>query len=122
MLEHGYVVRGEIGDRAGEMIPEVGGGGLGLRGPRGKGSPSVSKGPKQPIQLLQLLTNSPREVKRAHLRYVLGPPWSHPGTGIYRARRGRSLPVPPVSPAMDSRGGGFGGQEGQPRRQKLGKS
>ena len=35
-------------------------------GPRGKGSPSVSKGPKPPIQLLQLLKNSPREEKRAH--------------------------------------------------------
>ena len=48
--------------RAGEMIPEV----EGTRpwGPRGKGSPSVSKGPKPPIQLLQLLKNSPREVKR----------------------------------------------------------
>ena len=42
------------------------GGGLGLEGPRGKGSPSVSKGPKPPIQLLQLLINSLREVKRAH--------------------------------------------------------
>ena len=55
------------------MIPEVeetrpwGGG-------RGKGSPSVSKGPKQPIQLLQLLKNSLSEVKRAHFRYILGPP------------------------------------------------
>ena len=58
--------------RAGEMIPEVEG--LGLGGPRGKGSPSVSKGPKPPIQLLQLLKNSPTEVKRAHFRYILGPP------------------------------------------------
>ena len=80
------------------MIPEV----EGTRpwGPRGKGSPSVSKGPKPPIQLLQLPKNSPREVKRAYFRYILGPPWSHPGNGIYGARRGRSLPVPPVSPAM----------------------
>ena len=69
--------------------------GLGLGGPRGKGFPSVSKGPKPPIKLLQLLKNSPREVKRAHFRYILGPPWSHPGNGIYGARRGRSLPVPP---------------------------
>ena len=58
--------------RAGEMIPEVGG--LGLGGPRGKGSTSVSKDPKPPIQLLQLLKNSPREVKRAHFRYILVPP------------------------------------------------
>ena len=39
-------------------------------GPRGKGSPSVSKGPKPPIQLLQLLKNRPREVKRDHFRYT----------------------------------------------------
>ena len=47
--------------------------GLGMWGPRGKGSPSVSKGRKPPIQLLQLLKNSPREVKRDHFRYILGP-------------------------------------------------
>ena len=85
--------------RAGEMIPEVEG--TRPRGPRGKGSPSVSKGPKPPIQLLQLLKNNPREVKRAHFRYILCPPGSHPGYGIYGARRGRSPPAPPpVSPAM----------------------
>ena len=67
------------------MIPEV----EGTRpwGPRGKRSPSVSKGPKLPIQLLQLLKNSPREVKRAYNRYILGSPWSHPGYGFYGARR-----------------------------------
>ena len=80
-------------DRAGEMIPEVEG--LDLGGPRGKGSLSVSKGPKPPIQLLQLLKNSPRERKGAHFRYILGPPGSHPGDGITGARRGRSLPVHP---------------------------
>ena len=68
--------------------------GLGLGGPRGKGSTSVSKGPKAPMQLLQLLKNSPRDIKRAHFRYILGPPGSHPGNGINGARRGRSLPVP----------------------------
>ena len=52
-----------VATRAGEMIPEVEG--MGLGGPRGKGSPSASKGPKPPIQLLQLLKNSPREVERA---------------------------------------------------------
>ena len=79
---------------AGEMIPEVGG--LGLEGPRGKGSPSVSKGQKPSIQLLQLLKNSPREVKRAHFRYTyIGSPGSHPGNVINGARRGRSLPPPP---------------------------
>ena len=82
--------------KAGEMIPEV----EGTRpwGPRGKGSPSVSKGPKPPIQLLQLLKNSSKEVKRAHFRYILGPPGSHPGDGINGARRGRSLPVSPAMP------------------------
>ena len=49
-------------------------GGLGSGGPRGKGSSSVSNDPKPPIQLLQLLKNSPREVKRAHFRYILAPP------------------------------------------------
>ena len=43
-------------------------------GPWGKGFTSVSKGPKPPKQLLQLLKNSPREVKRAHFRYISGPP------------------------------------------------
>ena len=89
--------------RAGEMIREVGG--LGLGGPRGKGSPSASKGPKPPIQLLQLLKNSLREVNRAH--WV--PPGSHLGNGINGARRGipprypwypSQPPPPPVSPAM----------------------
>ena len=76
--------------KAGEMIPEV----EGTRswGPRGKGSPSVSKGAKPSLQLLQLLKNSPREVKRAHFGYILGPPWSHPGNGIYGGPEGR---VPP---------------------------
>ena len=83
------------------MIREVGGGGgLGLGGPRGQGSSSVSKGPKPPIQLLQLLKNSRREVKRAHFVIYWVPPGSHPGNGINGARRGRSLPVLPVSPAM----------------------
>ena len=31
------------------MIPEVAG--LGIGGPRGKGPPSVSKGPKSPMQI-----------------------------------------------------------------------
>ena len=50
------------------------GGGLGLGGPWGKGSPSVSKGPKPPIQLLLLLKNGPREVKRAHFVIYWVPP------------------------------------------------
>ena len=89
--------------RAGEMIPEVGGGG-GTRpwGPRGKGSVSVSKGPKPPIQLLQLLKNSPREAKRVHFRYILVHPGSHPGNEINGGPEGKvpPAPLPPVSPAM----------------------
>ena len=83
------------------MIPEV----EGTRpwGPRVKGSPSVSKNPKPPIQLLQLLKNSPREAKRADFRYILlGPPgptqemelMGPGGEGPSRS------PPPPVSPAM----------------------
>ena len=64
--------------RAGETIREVGGQGLG--GPRGKGSLSDAKGPKPPIQLLQLLKNSPKEVKRTHF-------------GIYRVPPGPTMSV-----------------------------
>ena len=71
------------------------GGGLGLGGHRVKGSPSISKGPKPPIQLLQLLKNSQKEVKRAHFVIYWVPPGSLPGNGINGARRGRSLPAPP---------------------------
>ena len=52
----------------------VGGGGIRPWGPRGKWSLSVSKGPNPPIQLLELLKNSPREAKRVHFRYILVPP------------------------------------------------
>ena len=83
------------------MIPEVGGRDLG--GPRGKVSPKVLKGPKPPIQLLQLLKNSPREVKRAHLIYwgrILGPP--SPTQKMELIGPGGEDPSrsPPVSPAM----------------------
>ena len=50
------------------------GGGDQALGASRKGSPNVSKGPKAPIQLFQLLKNSSREVKTAHFRYTLGPP------------------------------------------------
>ena len=83
------------------MIPEVGGG-LGLRGPRGKGSPSVSRGPKPPIQLLQLLKNCPRKVKRDNFRYILVPRVP-PRKWNWWGPEGKVPPVPPVSPAM----GGF---------------
>ena len=50
------------------MIPEVGG--LEEKGPQ------VSKRAQNHLylQLLQLLKNSPREVKMAHFRHILGPP------------------------------------------------
>ena len=54
------------------MIREVGG--LGLGGPRGKGSLSDAKGPKPPIQLLQSLKNSLKEVKRVHFGIYRVPP------------------------------------------------
>ena len=74
--------------------------GLGLGGPRGKGSPSVSKGPKSPIQLLQLLRNSPREVRRAHFCYILGPPGPTQEME-FMGPRGEGHSRSPVSPAMD---------------------
>ena len=63
-----------------------------LGGPRGKGSPSVSKGPKPPIQLLQLLKNSPREVKRAQFRYI---PVRSPGPTQEIGPEGKVAPGPP---------------------------
>ena len=58
-----------------EKLFESWGGGRGTRpwGTRGKGSPGVSEGPKPPIQLLQLLKNSSKEVKRAQF-VILCPP------------------------------------------------
>ena len=91
--------------KAGEMMPEVGGGGLGLGGPQGKGSPSVSKGPKPPIQLLQLLKKQSKRSKRVHVHYILGPP---PGPTQemelmgHGALRGRSLLVPQPAPGFFS--------------------
>ena len=74
--------------------------GLGLGGPRGKGSLSISKGPKPPIQLLQLLKNSPREVKRDHFRYILAPPGPTQEMELLGpGGEGPSRPTP-VSPAM----------------------
>ena len=90
--------------RAVEMIREVGGGGglrLSLGGPRGKGSPGVSKGPKPPIPTTILIAGKQsKRSKKGPFCYILGSPGSHSGNGINGARRGISLPVPPVSPAM----------------------
>ena len=55
------------------MIPEVGG--LGPGGPEEKG-PQMSQRAQnlaKTWQILQLLKNSPREVKKAHFRYILVP-------------------------------------------------
>ena len=87
--------------RAGEMIPEVRG--TSPWGPSRKRVPKCLKGPETTYTTIAIAENSPREVKRAHFRYTLGLPGSHPGNGINGARRGRSLPPPPpppVSPAM----------------------
>ena len=76
--------------------------GPGLGGPRGKGSPSVSRGPKPPIQLLQLLKNSPREVKGPI--FVIY--WVPPGPTQEMELMGPGGEGPsrstPVSPAMPS--------------------
>ena len=81
-----------------------GGGGLGLRGPRGKGSPSVLKGPKPPIlTTIAIAEKQPKRSKKGPFSlYICPPPRSHPGNGINGARRGRSLPVPP--PCFSSHG------------------
>ena len=82
---------GALGFEGARTPPEQGwrnysrGGGLGLGGggPRGKGSQISQRAQNYLyLQLLQLLKNSPREAKRDHFRYTLGPPRSHPGNGI----------------------------------------
>ena len=97
-MERQELPQGKRHGRAGKMIPEV----EETRpwGPRGKGSPSVSKGPKPPKQLLQLLKNSPREVKRVHFRYIWVP--SGPTQEMEFMGPGGEGPSrsPPVSPAM----------------------
>ena len=91
-----------LNHRPGEMIPEV----EGTRpwGPREKGSPSVSKGPKPPIQLLKLLKNSQIEVKRAHFRYIYWVP-SGPTQEMEFVGPGEEGPSrsTPVSLAMGSK-------------------
>ena len=75
--------------------------GLGLRGPREKGSPSVSRGPNPPLQLLQLLKNSPREVKWSIFVIYWSPPVP-PRKWNWWGSEGKVPPgpPPPVSPAM----------------------
>ena len=53
-----------------------GGGGLGLGGPRGKGSPSVSKGPKPPIQLgVAMAEKQFKRSKKCPFSLYIGSPW-----------------------------------------------
>ena len=84
------------------MIPKVG---RGTRpwGFRGKRSVSVSKSPKPPIQLLQLLKNSSREAKRVYFRYILVPPGPTQEMKLMGPGGEGPSRSPPVSPAM---GGG----------------
>ena len=93
-----------VGRRAGEMIPEVEGNRL--WGPRGKGSPSVSKGPKPPIQLLLIAVakKQSKRSKRAHFHYILGPPG--PTQEMESMGPGGEGPSrsTPVSPVMVGRG------------------
>ena len=69
-------------------------------GPSSKRSLSVSKGQKPPIQLLQLLKNSLREAKRAHVRYILGPPG--PTQEMELLGPGGKVPYAPPPPGFSS--------------------
>ena len=64
--------------------------GLGLGALEEKG-PRVSQSAQNHlyIQLLQLLKNTPRVVKRAHFRYILGPAGLTEDMELMGARRGR---------------------------------
>ena len=75
------------------MIPEV----EGTRpwGPPRKMVPKCLKGPKITDTTIAIAEKQSKRSKKVHFRYILGPPWSLPGNGIYGARRGRPLPVPP---------------------------
>ena len=76
------------------------GGGTRPWGPSRKRVPKCLKVPKTTYATIAIAEKQPKRRKKGPFRYILGPPGSHPGTGINGARRGRSLPVPPVSPAM----------------------
>ena len=83
------------------MIPEV----EGTRpwGPPRKRVPKCLKGPKNTYTIIKIAEKQSKRSKKGPFSLYIGSPWSHPGNGIYGARRGRSLPVPPpppVSPAM----------------------
>ena len=80
------------------MIPDV-------EGTRPWGSPKKRipkclKGPKTTYTTIAIAEKHSKRSKKVPFCYILGPPWSHPGNGIYEARRGRSLPVPPPPPGF----------------------
>ena len=79
------------------------GGGSRPWGPSRKRSASISKGPKPPIQLLQLLKNSQKEVKRAHFVIYWVPPGPSQEMELMEpGGEGSSRPPPPpISPAMN---------------------
>ena len=60
--------------RAGEMIPEVWGGGLGLRGPRGKRVPKCLKGPKTTYTTIAIARKQFKGSKKGPFLLYIGPP------------------------------------------------
>ena len=90
---------GALPHRAGEMIREVGG--LGLGGPSRKRVPKCLKGPKTTYTTFAIAKKQSKRSKKGPFCYILGPP---PGPTqemeLMGPGGGRSLPVPPVSPAM----------------------
>ena len=82
-----------------------GGGGGGARswGPSRKMVPKCLKGPKTTYTTIANAEKQSKSSKKGQFPYTgIGSPGSHPGNGIKGARRGRSLPVPPVYPAMNA--------------------
>ena len=74
-------------------------GGLGLVAPR-KRVAKCLKGPKNTYTTIAIAEKQSKRSRKGPFSLYVGPPGSHPGNGIDGARKGRSLPVPPVSPAM----------------------
>ena len=58
------------------------------------------QGPKTTYTTIAIAEKQSKRGKKGPFLLYIGPPGSHPGSEINGARRGRSLPVPPVSPAM----------------------
>ena len=89
------------GGRAGEMIPEV----EGTRpwGPPRKKVPKCLKGPKTTYTTNAIAEKQAKRVKRAHFRYILGPPVPPKKWNLW-GPEGKvppsPSPPPPVSPAM----------------------